>query len=153
MPKVLIPNTMKPNFCVSINGTKYSYPAGTMQDVPDEVAQVIENHVELYYPEHAASGAGEWDAVISTTDLSAARAYKLTSGSYEDLKKKMMAGTHPKVLVVLTENVGPTVLHETYVAFRTQVDETEDAYIGVYIQTDLGSKWIGLSNDHSFEID
>ena len=153
MPKVLIPNTMKPNFCVSINGTKYSYPAGTEQDVPDEGAQVIENHVELYYPEPKASGAGEWDAVISTTDPQAARAYKLMSGSYEDLKKKMIAGTHPKVLVVATENVGPTVLHETYVPIRMQVDETEDAYICANIQTDLGSKWIFLSNDHSIEIE
>ena len=41
---VTIPECMRPNFVCEINGRQYSYPAGTTQEVPDEVAEVIENH-------------------------------------------------------------------------------------------------------------
>ncbi len=41
--QVKIPETMNP-FVVHVNNRKYVYPAGTMQEVPDEVATIIENH-------------------------------------------------------------------------------------------------------------
>lgn len=40
---VTIPTCANP-FEVSINGKKYLYPAGTVQEVPDEVALIIEQH-------------------------------------------------------------------------------------------------------------
>ena len=44
MSKVVkIPECMNP-FHVIVNGVEYSYPAGTEQEVPDEVAVVIEAH-------------------------------------------------------------------------------------------------------------
>lgn len=49
---VLIPNNMNPWEC-SINGVDYSYPAGTEQEVPDEVAGVIER----YYKNQPAPAA------------------------------------------------------------------------------------------------
>jgi hypothetical protein len=44
MKTVLIPDFMKPDFVCTINGVRYSYPAGTTQEVPDEVADLIENN-------------------------------------------------------------------------------------------------------------
>lgn len=47
MKKVIIPSSSKP-FVVDINGKKYTYQAGTEQEVPDEVAVII----EAYYEHH-----------------------------------------------------------------------------------------------------
>lgn len=43
MKTVTIPTSQSP-FVVMVNGAKYVYPAGSVQDVPDEVAVVIEAH-------------------------------------------------------------------------------------------------------------
>lgn len=42
---VKIPDCVKPNFICTINNMEYSYPAGAEMEVPDEVACVIENHM------------------------------------------------------------------------------------------------------------
>ena len=44
---VTIPNCMNP-FVVMANGVKYTYPAGSTQEVPDEVAVVIEAHINAH---------------------------------------------------------------------------------------------------------
>ena len=44
---VKIPECMNP-FEVFINGKHYSYPAGTTQEVPDDVAAVIEAHEQVH---------------------------------------------------------------------------------------------------------
>lgn len=46
MKTIIIPESMNP-FELIINGKKYSYPAGTQQDVPDEVAALIEANALL----------------------------------------------------------------------------------------------------------
>jgi hypothetical protein len=57
MKKVMIPTCMSP-FVVHVNGKKYTYQAGTEQEVPDEVAIVIEQH-ERYHEEKAKVERGE----------------------------------------------------------------------------------------------
>ncbi len=47
MKKVTIPRCAHP-FVVAVNGRKYSYPAGTEQEVPDAVAAIIERHNESH---------------------------------------------------------------------------------------------------------
>lgn len=49
MKTVKIPTSMRP-FVVYVNGEKYIYEAGTEQEVPDEVAIVIEQH-DAYHKE------------------------------------------------------------------------------------------------------
>ena len=44
---VMIPESMNP-FRVIINGVEYSYPSGTEQNVPNDVAAVIENHQRMH---------------------------------------------------------------------------------------------------------
>lgn len=46
MKTVIIPNDYHP-FEVEVNGRKYRYPEGTEQNVPDEVAAVINNIYKL----------------------------------------------------------------------------------------------------------
>ena len=57
MKKVMIP-TCKSPFNVFVNGEKYTYPSGTEQEVPDEVAIVIEQHA-AYHEEKAKVESGE----------------------------------------------------------------------------------------------
>lgn len=57
MKTVKIPGCMSP-FVVYINGKKYTYTAGTEQEVPDEVAVVIEQH-EAYHEEKAKIEKGD----------------------------------------------------------------------------------------------
>ena len=61
---VKIPECMNP-FDVWVNGAKYSYPAGTEQEVPDNVADVIEHHIEQKKAEPAGVNACNADLVIS----------------------------------------------------------------------------------------
>ena len=42
MKTVIIPNDYHP-FVIEVNGVKYTYPEGTEQSVPDEVASAIHN--------------------------------------------------------------------------------------------------------------
>lgn len=55
--EVKIPENMSP-FVVIVNGVEYSYPAGTTQMVPEEVAEVIRQHVEAMPKPVAPSGGG-----------------------------------------------------------------------------------------------
>ncbi len=55
--EVKIPENMSP-FVVIVNGVEYSYPAGTTQMVPEEVAEVIGQHVEAMPKPMAPSGGG-----------------------------------------------------------------------------------------------
>lgn len=57
MKTVMIPSSMSP-FIVYVNDKKYTYPAGTEQEVPDEVAVVIEQH-QAYFDEKAKIESGE----------------------------------------------------------------------------------------------
>lgn len=82
---VKIPECMNP-FDVWVNGAKYSYPAGTEQEVPDNVADVIEHHIEQKKAEPAGVNACNADLVISF----ATKATVLgdASGSTEDFSVK-----------------------------------------------------------------
>lgn len=56
--KVMIPTSMDP-FVVEVNGRKYEYPAGTEQEVPEEVAAVIENIEQMTpRPDGGSGGSG-----------------------------------------------------------------------------------------------
>ena len=53
-----------------INGTKYSYPAGTGQDVPAEVAVLIDaqmEHEKPKYPAVSGGGGGGGDMLVTVT--------------------------------------------------------------------------------------
>lgn len=95
---VKIPECMNP-FDVWVNGAKYSYPAGTEQEVPDNVADVIEHHIEQKKAEPAGVNACNADLVISFTtdthwanDTVTKEKFSIKSGSlrsvFERLKKK-----------------------------------------------------------------
>lgn len=81
MKTVTIPTCANP-FVVIVNGIKYTYPAGATVEVPDDVAEVIEQHEEAK-PEPApvmppfasvpsSGGGGGLPVVELTTDISEA---------------------------------------------------------------------------------
>lgn len=76
MKKVQIPTCMSP-FIVDVNGKRYIYPAGTEQEVPDEVAIIIENHNKGHEAKHApteppfesgpsSGGVSSWNEIANT---------------------------------------------------------------------------------------
>jgi hypothetical protein len=67
LKKVMIPTSMDP-FVVEVNGLKYEYPAGTEQDVPEEVAAVIDNIEQMTpRPDGGSGGAGAGMMVVNIT--------------------------------------------------------------------------------------
>lgn len=55
MKTVIIPNDYHP-FVIEVNGVKYTYPEGSEQSVPDEVASAIEHYYKLQPKEKPADG-------------------------------------------------------------------------------------------------
>ena len=55
MKTVIIPSDYHP-FVIEVNGVKYTYPEGTEQSVPDEVASAIENYYKLQPQERPTDG-------------------------------------------------------------------------------------------------
>ena len=64
---VKIPDYTRPNWVCCIGGHRYVYPAGSTQEVPDEVAELIEDQMELQPKEDENAGSG--GGVSSWNDL------------------------------------------------------------------------------------
>lgn len=58
---VMIPDCTRPFFEVEINGKKYKYRSGTKQEVPDDVAAVIEQHTEEHEKKPVFNGGSQPD--------------------------------------------------------------------------------------------
>ena len=63
-----IPSNMNPWIC-EINGKKYTYPAGTVQDVPTEVAEVIDAYYKKSEGQHGESGSDNLKIMTGTAVL------------------------------------------------------------------------------------
>ena len=71
LKKVKIPTSMDP-FVVEVNGWKYEYPAGTEQEVPEEVAAVIENIEQMTpRPDGGSGGSGGAGAGMMVVNITA----------------------------------------------------------------------------------
>lgn len=70
--KVKIPTFMDP-FIVEVNGQQYKYPAGTEQNVPEEVAAVIQNINDM--TPKPAGGSGGGGAGMMVVNISANEDY------------------------------------------------------------------------------
>lgn len=44
---VVIPDYVKPNYTVTVNGKKHTFPSGQAVEVPDGIAEIIENDIAL----------------------------------------------------------------------------------------------------------
>lgn len=66
MKTVKIPTCANP-FVVIVNGIKYTYPAGATMEVPDDVAEVIEQHYEAHR-KPASNGGGAKIVFTDSTD-------------------------------------------------------------------------------------
>ena len=61
---VTIPDYTRPNWVCCINGVRYAYPAGSTQEVPDEVADLIEDQMEqvpVPEPVQPEGGGVSWE--------------------------------------------------------------------------------------------
>lgn len=96
MVKVTIPDCMKPDFVCEINFVPYSYPAGTEQTVPEEVAAVIENHMQ-HQPKPAN---GDVDYVVPGVKFVVGTVMDSKLEDWNDYQKNRMSA-------VLTEGSAP----------------------------------------------
>ena len=90
---VNIPTTMDP-FIVTVNGQTYSYPAGTQQEVPDAVADVIRNIDELSPVPKEADRDGQQMLVEASAVLPAdaeATPQIITSRSFQEISSHLDA--------------------------------------------------------------
>lgn len=139
MKTIMIPECMNP-FEVIINGVKHSYPAGTEQEVPDEVAAVIENHVDGAH-NVPRSAAGDYDVVVNvyyrgddeTGDFE--QKVDLLAGDYATVKAKIEAGTPTTIKVVAdVQRENGEAFREAYVDNLNWMYEPEEGEsIGSYL--------------------
>lgn len=52
---VTIPNYVRPHYNVTVNGKRYSFPSGQTVEVPDGIAEIIENDIALDPRENPAA--------------------------------------------------------------------------------------------------
>lgn len=89
-----IPAFMDP-FIVEVNGKQYKYPAGTEQDVPAEVAAVIQNINDM--TPKPAGGSGAAGGVMIVNAVTADGSSYTTDKTYAAIEAAINAGTEVKV--------------------------------------------------------
>lgn len=126
MKKVTIPTCANP-FVVIVNGIKYTYPAGETVEVPDDVAEVIEQHEETHnnpkpepvvppfaptpseVPSEGGAGGGGLE-VIELTSTNVAQ-----SAVYDEAENDALSTAWEKgrpIIIKCTLDLGTLVVHE-----------------------------------------
>ena len=91
-----IPDNMQPWTC-EVNGVKYVYEAGTEQDVPEEVAHIIDAYWKSVEPVKGGSGgAGAGMMVVNITPVSAAEqaaeSQFIADKTYQEILDAVLSG-------------------------------------------------------------
>lgn len=81
MATVTIPSTSRPYIEFEINGIRYSFPSGSVMEVPDEVAELIQNNAKNFIdPLPVTSASGEAEAMLVALIDRTATAIAIPSG-------------------------------------------------------------------------
>ena len=105
---VIIPECMNP-FEVMIDGKYYSYPAGTTQVVPDDVAAVIESHKQVHEAQMTPPSADLPGVCLPVVELSAETLTALFSGQQVMATEKEAA-----VFMAARDNITPLVVRGNF---------------------------------------
>ena len=119
--EVKIPENMSP-FVVIVNGVEYSYPAGTTQMVPEEVAEVIGQHVEAM-PKPVPNSGGGGSMVVHFTQIAPmeveAEPQWVADKTYEEIVAAGNGGCNVIAILPYTEGglyYGDYVLHLSFLS-------------------------------------
>lgn len=131
--EVKIPENMSP-FVVIVNGVEYSYPAGTTQMVPEEVAEVIWQHVEAM-PKPVPNSGGGGDMLVTITVIMPADAEAqpefLADKTFAEIESAVNAKQNVRAKI---SGGGPE--YYTPLAFHSQgsalLFSSFDAYVEIY---------------------
>lgn len=155
MKTVTIPTCANP-FVVIVNGIKYTYPAGATVEVPDDVAEVIEQHEEAK-PEPApvqppfasvpssgesgggASGGGGLPVVELETNLTA----EGSAMSASDNAKLSAAIGGPAIISINHEKGTSAFLCSYYSEEPFRMFACSIGVLGIVLQTMDGETWSG----------
>ena len=105
---VMIPTDLGPFWEAEINGNKYSYPSGTEQTVPDEVAALIGDNVREAPVEDPPETSEEEIVRVATPiakEQGAAEAAKAVAGNMKvyDFTLKTLTGSATDVTSILSQ--------------------------------------------------
>ena len=138
---VTIPTYTRPYWECFINGVHHRYTAGSTQEVPDEVAALIDHLMKQQPKEPVKAEYADYDMVIfcSTTIYSGvtASSFLVVSGSADAVLAKLERGLMPRVRVSGQHKVGNEYYFDDSIAYR--VDFAGD-YIGIYGIANVG-RW------------
>ena len=120
-----------------------------IEEVKDEdTVLVVQDGEVKRAPKTAVGGGGEWDAVFDIVeDWLNINNYTFTSGSYSDLRDKILAGQKPNILIRNTYEYGNTFygfLSATYI--EASSSDEEPLWI-VVTNGDNGNFWLGINPD------
>jgi hypothetical protein len=152
MKTVKIPECMNP-FEVIVNNQRYKYPGGTTQEVPDEVAEVIEvhtkNHADMTAPPYVPGGGGggaTCKLVVNASNNSYELGGTLYIPGYEDIELSTIIGKTeyevPCDAIVVANTYNGYISSkkavteistgsESALAVRVEADPGADAVIGI----------------------
>lgn len=142
---VTIPECMNP-FVVNINGVEYSYPAGTEQVVPEEVAEVIEQHMDAVPKPDGDAGIAIGGGMVvhitavATMEVEAGPQYAADK-TYDEIMGAIHSGSN--VIAILQNPEGFDVFLVTY--FTSEFVSFSTFYLDPY--GNFGSVMIG-ANGH-----
>ena len=132
---VTIPSNTRPYWECCINGVPHSYMAGSTQEVPDEVASLIEHLMEQQPKEPVKAEYVDYDMVIRcSTNLHVgvtAAAFAVESGDAEALMAKIEKGQMPQVRVHSQQEYSGGIYFDDAIAHRVSIAGSNIGLTGV----------------------
>ncbi len=119
---VTIPSYTRPYWECCINGVMHRYTSGSTQEVPDEVAALIENYLKRQPKEPVSAKHSDYDLVICcsenfTSDATAA-SFFVESGDTEMVIEAMEKGQMPNVRIYAQREYGGGSYFDEAVVYR-----------------------------------
>ena len=122
---VTIPSNTRPYWECCINGVQHRYTAGSTQEVPDEVAALIENNMKQKPKNPVSAKYSDYDLVICcsenfSSDVKAS-SFFVESGDAEMVIEAMEKGQMPLVRVYAQRKYGGGPYFDEAVIYRVFV--------------------------------
>lgn len=145
---VTIPNYTRPYWECCINGVLHRYTAGSTQEVPDEVAALIEDQMEQQPKKPVKAEYVDYDMVIfCSTYLHSGvsvNSFSVESGDADAVIAKIKRGKMPRVRVYAQYKYGAEYYFDDAIAYRVALVGDN---IGVYGMCNGGRWSIAINKD------
>ena len=145
---VTIPSYTRPYWECCINGVMYRYTSGSAQEVPDEVAALIENNLNQKPKEPVSAKHSDYDLVICCSENFSsslkASSFFVESGDGEMVIEAMEKGQMPRIRIYAQRNYGAGPYFDDAVIYRVFIAEEN---IGVASICNVGRLNLSIHKD------